>query len=163
MRAHTVTASSSPPIGLHHARRQFLADLFPTYALTLAFNDWPISHDRIRTVLRHLHAAVDRRLFGTRYNQLPHQERTSFAAVIELFDAHPHLHTAWKVCTDRAEQFEELFAGRKPPLWTHFAPAGTAVLKVITDAQGWTSYLSKHLPGSDSAGLLIFSSEHLPT
>ncbi|MGI4812077.1 MAG: hypothetical protein ACRYGG_01855 [Janthinobacterium lividum] len=148
---------------MHHARRSFLAELFPSYALTLSFNDWPVHMDRIRSVLKHLHAAVDRRLFGTRYPLLPADQRTAFAAVVELPDAHPHMHMAWRVPADRSEEFEHLFAGRKPIIWTHLAPAGTAALEPITKARGWTAYLSKHLPSDDAAGLLFLSSEHLPT
>ncbi|MFC7544358.1 hypothetical protein ACFQU2_39865 [Siccirubricoccus deserti] len=78
-------SSSSPidPAALWRARVEMLGQERWSFALTLAYNDWPISRDRMRRDLRALHCIVDRNLFGTRFHRLPASERTRFVAFVE--------------------------------------------------------------------------------
>lgn len=152
----------SPSTLLRRVRCDFISSFEPTHALTFTWNDSAVSLDRIRTVLRHLHASVDRRLLGTRFNTVHASRRTAFVAVVELLGTHPHVHVAWRVSGEFHGQFETMFFGRRPTIWCRLAPAGDCLIEGIGAAQGWIAYMTKALDADDADGHMILSSEFLP-
>lgn len=155
------TARSSPrarspidPRALRSARQHFIATHYCTHALTLVWNAWPVTLTQIRSDLRHLHACVDRALYGARFHRRPAHERSDFIAVVEGVDHHPHVHTAWNVLDSRWNTFSGLFERRA--IWNQIAPAGSHDLVPINDAAGWAGYAVKalHHAGGDDAVIL---------
>jgi hypothetical protein len=142
---------------LHDARITFLASQPWTHALTLVYNDWPISDQRIRHDLRGLYARIDRALFGTRFHRLKLEQRSRFVAVAEGRSHHPHVHSMWEIkSARRSAEFMGMFhAG----LWSRFAPAGSFELVPITDVKGWVAYSLKDFHERDE---WISSDEFLP-
>ena len=123
----------------------FLADRFPHFALSLAFNDPGVSPGRIWNVLKHLDARVNRELFGRNFNRRPAAERVEFCAFTEGVPHHPHIHMLWRVAPELHARFATLWPGNRSPLWTRFAPAGTHELCPSHDAEGWAAYCTKHV------------------
>lgn len=77
-----------------------------TLAVTLRYNDWPISLDRIRRDIRTLHAHLDRRLYGRRFHLSPN--RTAGWWVIEKIDCSPHLHGGIDLTMDQQAIFRDM-------------------------------------------------------
>lgn len=153
-----------PPVApVVELRRQWADFCFaqnPTHALTLAYNG-PASHTKIRADLCHLHARLDRKLLGRRFNVLPGEGRTWFAAFGEHLTTNAHAHLVVRVPPDRCAEFERLFptgTGRCD-LWTRLAPAGTYAAEPLSDPAGWARYSIKDLT-EDSVWML--SGEFLP-
>lgn len=142
---------------LHLERLDWLADQRWTHAVTLSYNDWPITAARIRRDLRALYCAVERRLFGTRFHLRPTTARTRFVFLVEGMQHHPHLHGGWWV--PGGQRIVD-FAWTIREVWPRLAPAGTRKLRWMGDRRGWWSYCMKSAaPGSD----WIISNEFLPS
>lgn len=153
-----MSASAVDPAALWEARVQWLAQQQWTHAVTLSYNDWPISRARMRANLRDLHGYVDRRLLGTRFHKLPPARRSRFVAFVEAEGHHPHLHCGWFVPTGRrVMELARLF--RHENVWARFAPAGTFELRIIEQGRGWWSYATKHVTAEDD---WFFSEDFLP-
>jgi hypothetical protein len=153
----TSTVKNHPPNALRDAQISFLASHPWSHALTLSYNDWPVSDRRIRCDLRALHARIDRQLLGTRFHLLKPEQRSRFIAVVEGKDYHPHVHIMLQIKPpNRSAEFAAmLHAG----LWKRFAPAGSYELSLITDAHGWAAYCLKNFDERDE---WISSFEFLP-
>ncbi|GGC55885.1 hypothetical protein GCM10011504_37810 [Siccirubricoccus deserti] len=153
-------SSSSPidPAALWRARVEMLGQERWSFALTLAYNDWPISRDRMRRDLRALHCIVDRNLFGTRFHRLPASERTRFVAFVEGEDHHPHLHAGWRVPGGRRlMDFVRLW--KVDHIWSRIAPRGSFEIRIPEPGRGWWSYCTKHTTADSE---WISSDEFLP-
>ena len=156
-----IDESPSSPIDrrrLWFARVRFLASSHPTHALTLSYNDL-VSARRVRSDLDDMHAHLDRRLLGRRFNQMVSERRTWIAAIVERPDTNLHLHLVMRVVADRWQTFEGLFPGQRGPFWTMWAPRGTYALTRIYDAAGWVRYAAKTLRMTSE---WIDSAEFLP-
>ncbi len=113
-----------------------------TTAITLVYNDPAISLPQMRAHIEILRIRVDRMLFGRHYHKMP---RSAGWAVVEGLGTHPHWHVGWAI---PANAIGDLLALLDGGLWRRYAPAGSFILKPITDT-GWASYATKELKTSD--------------
>lgn len=146
------------PRRIWRERVRFLVQSKPTHALTLAWND-TCSLQRVRTVLRHVHAHIDRRVLGRQFNKAASSRRTWFAAFIENLKSNTHAHLIVRVDKEQWTSFEGLFPGGRGPFWTKWAPRGTYDLKQTFDPLGWAAYATKCVTTNDE---WIDSTEFLP-
>lgn len=77
-----------------------------TVAVTLRYNLWPVTMDRVRRDMRTLHAHIDRAIYGRRFHKS--RRRTPGWYVTEKMDCSPHLHGALYLPPDHAETFDGL-------------------------------------------------------
>jgi hypothetical protein len=123
-------------------------------ALTLVYNEWPVSADRIKQDLRILHRMVDQQLLGRRFHLRPIHERSQMWAVIEKSDTYAHVHAAWKLPAPYdISRLEAMLAGG---LWLTFAHKGEYNIQQYRF--GWAGYATKSLQDTidiiDSADFL---------
>lgn len=90
-----------------------------------------------------LHRKVDRKLFGSRFNHLPEDERSGFAGYIEHATSNLHAHLAWRVPDARADEFTEVITDA----WMDMNPFASIRVKLIRD-DGWAKYLAKDVRGA---------------
>jgi hypothetical protein len=123
-------------------------------ALTLVYNEWPVSMDRIKQDLRGLHRMVDRQLLGRRFHLRPMHERSQMWAVVEKSDTYAHVHAAWKLPPPHG--ISELKRMLDGGLWLTFAPNGGYDCQEYKS--GWSGYATKSLQDTtdiiDSADFL---------
>ena len=91
-------------------------------ALTLVYNEWPVSMDRIKHDLRGIHRIVDHTLLGRRFHLRPPQARSWMWAVVEKTDTYAHVHAGWKLPDPHG--INELRRMLDGGLWLTFAPNG---------------------------------------
>ncbi|QIJ74611.1 hypothetical protein GU700_08485 [Methylobacterium sp. NI91] len=91
-----------------------------------------------------LHRTVDRTLFGTRFNKLPQEARSSFIGFVEQPDWNLHVHLAWQVPAERVDEFTEVVTDA----WTATSPSASIRVKLIHDAAGWANYVTKQVQGT---------------
>lgn len=124
-------------------------------AVTLRYNDWPISLDKIRRDIRTLHAHLDRRLYGRRFHLS--RERSFGWWVIEKIDFSPHLHGAIDLTTAQQAIFVDMLDHKCG--WERIAG-----LKAEHDVRHycdtWAKYATKSL--TDMA-YVIMSADFLPS
>jgi hypothetical protein len=123
---------------------------FKNHKTTNSYPDYTKSFDWSKTsVPRHLkliHAFVDKKLFGCRFNLLAPEKRSFFFAFISGDGETRMLHThmIWSVCAERQEKFEALFSDKnKKTLWNKLVPSGTHKIEKLYDADGWETYCKK--------------------
>lgn len=136
------------------AQAEFLECQPSTVALTLVYNQHRISPERIRSDLRSLHRAVDRRLYGPRFNYRDPTDRSHLWAVIELVDAYPHVHCGWQLPPGGDVVLDSLLTRG---LWRRFAPGGG--FHAVPYKAGWATYAVKALTLTDH---VIESADFLP-
>ena len=85
-----------------------------------------------------LQRAVDRELFGTRFNRLPKERRTSFIGCPEQLQNNPHMHLMWRVPTEHLEAFPEIVRRA----WCRENRRRTVHVTTIKD-DGWGHYITK--------------------
>ncbi|KQQ09562.1 hypothetical protein ASF56_24930 [Methylobacterium sp. Leaf122] len=85
-----------------------------------------------------LHRETDRKLFGTRFNKLPLQERSSFVGSIENQNSNVHVHLAWTVPDARVDEFTEIVTDA----WLAKTRFTSIRVKLIRDS-GWGEYVAK--------------------
>ncbi|MBB5661096.1 hypothetical protein [Brevundimonas halotolerans] len=128
---------------------ELVEQLNPALAITLAFNR-DTTPDCAARDLRHLHARLDRMTLGPGWaKRVDH--RTKYVAVIEHVDTNLHIHLALSCAPQFVEQIASAVAG----IWKDMIPAGSVVVKAITDAPGWGRYISKAITPHTSALLLL--------
>ncbi|MGY6286087.1 hypothetical protein ACXIT0_24890 [Methylorubrum extorquens] len=113
-----------------------------------------ISLEQVHRDLDRLHARVDRKLFGCRFNELPGEQRTAFVGFVEHARTNLHVHLTWRVPETRAEEFVSVIA----EAWRATGPAATIDVQPIRDA-GWGRYVTKDQWGAalDDAALFVAS------
>ncbi len=111
-----------------------------------------IAVEQVHKDLHWLHGRVDRKLFGTRFNQLPDDQRTAFVGFIEHLNSNTHIHLAWRVPVARVEQFDAVVT----EAWLAMGPAATINVQSIRD-DGWGRYIAKDQHGEAEAALFIAS------
>ena len=117
-------------------------------ALTLVYNEWPVSMDRIKQDLRGLHRMVDQQLLGRRFHLRTIHERSQMWAVVEKSDTYAHVHAAWKLPPPHdISKLEAMLAGG---LWLTFAPRGEYDIQEYKF--GWAGYATKSL--QDTADII---------
>jgi hypothetical protein len=117
-------------------------------ALTLVYNEWPVSMDRIKRDLRVFHRIVDQKLLGRRFHLRQAHERSQMWAVVEKSDTYAHIHAGWKLPSPHdASELEAMLAGG---LWLTFAPNGEYNIQEYKF--GWAGYATKSL--QDTADII---------
>lgn len=151
------------PTRFDDVARTWLQDAMKyTHALTVAYAYEQIGEVNLQSVRRHLrllHAFVDGKLFGKRFNKIPLSRRTQYVAFPTAISnwRNPHIHMAWFVPETEFSIFENLFRANTS-LWQKLVPAGTHQLEVIYDASNWIGYCKAQCPTDQ----IIFSSELVP-
>ncbi|HEV7456747.1 MAG TPA: hypothetical protein VGN96_08210 [Roseococcus sp.] len=148
----------SPMSGTRSALAQFIAAQRPSLALTLCWND-PITPARARIDLRALHARLDRRLFGKRFNARPAAARVWFVAALENLKANGHAHLAVRVPHGHQDAFVDLVNGF-PSIWRSLVTRGSHDLQPIECVMRWAAYATKDVTSLVDEWLL--SDEFLP-
>ncbi|WP_238193286.1 hypothetical protein [Methylobacterium frigidaeris] len=97
-----------------------------------------ISLTRVAQDVDWLHRKVDRKLFGTRYNKLPANDRSSFVGFVEKPRSNMHVHLAWTVPDDRVDAFTEFVTDA----WLAKSRFASIRVKLIYDGN-WGQYISK--------------------
>lgn len=123
-----------------------------TLAVTLRYNDWPISLDRIRRDISKLHVHLDRRLYGRRFHLS--SRRTSAWWIAEKMDCSPHLHGAMNLTPDHAACFADMLS---EGLWKRIAGM-RAEHDTRLYVSGWSKYATKIMT---DMGHLILSEDAL--
>jgi len=85
-----------------------------------------------------LHRKMDRRLFGTRFNELPSEERSDFVGYIENPNSNVHVHLAWTMPDARCDEFTEIVTNA----WLARSRFNSIRVKLIRDS-GWGEYIAK--------------------
>ena len=134
------------------AHAEFLASQPCDAALTLVWNEWPITFDRIKRNLRGLHSFIDRRLLGQRFHKKPN--RSQMWAVVELLDQYPHVHAGWKL--PEPFGFDDLQHIMATDVWLTFAPRGSHDIQ--PHRKGWAGYATKAL--QDSSQIIVSDEFH---
>jgi hypothetical protein len=134
------------PPAIREAHAAMLERLASDVALTLVYNDTPISRERIRRDLKSLRNKVDRILLGGRYYKRQPHERSQFWAVVELLDEYPHVHIGWRLPPSYGiDDLAKILAGG---LWLTFAHRGEYNIQEYR--YGWAAYATKALTNSHS-------------
>jgi hypothetical protein len=126
---------------LRQGYARLLENMASDAALSLTYNEWPISVDRIRRDLRGLHARVDRQLLGRRFHLRPPLQRSQVWAVIEKIDSYPHMHCGWGL--PHASSMGDLFHLFEGGIWSTMAPRGG--YDIHEYRHGWGTYATKNL------------------
>ncbi|HEY1856587.1 hypothetical protein [Acidocella sp.] len=138
--------------------RAELADLLEkqpaSMALSVSWNDHRVSMDRIYHDLRLLHQMVDRKIYRQRYSRSA--DRSSFWAIIELLDRHPHAHLGWYLPPHGPAILADLLDNKGR--WKQIAPAGSHDLQPWYDGC-WAAYAAKAVINSTEN--LIFSDDFI--
>lgn len=116
-------------------------------AVTLRYNDWPISPDRLRRDLRCLHGRLDRQIYGPRYHLS--KTRTAGWFVLEKPDCSPHWHGGLDLAPEHAALFTSMLDGG---LWKTIA-GQNADHNIKTYWPGWAGYAIKSL--RDTSRLIL--------
>ncbi|GJD54753.1 hypothetical protein [Methylobacterium dankookense] len=94
-----------------------------------------------------LHRKMDRKLFGTRFNELPAEKRSSFVGYVEKPNSNVHVHIAWTMPDSRVDEFTEIVTNA----WLARTPFGSIRVKLIHDG-GWGRYATKEQWGAALEG-----------
>ena len=95
---------------------------------------------RVQKDLDGLHRAVDRQLFGSHFNGLTADRRTSFRGLIENVDTNIHVHATWSVPVELADEFPRAISRA----WYRYSPGGSVQADPIRDdGQAWGWYSTK--------------------
>lgn len=131
-------------VALRAAQAEFLERQPSQIALTLVYNRHRVLPQRIRSDLRGLHCAVDRRLFGPRFHRRDPRDRSQLWAVVELTESYPHVHCGWQLPPGGDIVVDNLLADG---LWKHFVPGGGFF--AVPYYSGWATYAVKCLTQTD--------------
>lgn len=121
-------------------------DLRFTHALTLAWNR-SLPFDQAVRDLKSVHAKVDRKLFGRRFNTLPVTERTLAVFVFEHIKRRGriHVHSLWRLGNSaHLLPFARLFPGERGGIWNKVATAGSYKIALADD---WSTFAGYALKG----------------
>jgi hypothetical protein len=140
-------------------------DLRFNVAVTLSWNrSLPLEIGR-----RHLsiiHAMVDKKLFGRRFDVKPKAERTSAVFVFEGVGpgGHLHAHSLWRLRDrDQVLPFARLFPGERGGHWNKVAKAGSYKVNLAEDWSAFAGYALKDQHMSSDCREIVWSDEFYPT
>ncbi|MFZ1743675.1 MAG: hypothetical protein WAT93_12525 [Pontixanthobacter sp.] len=135
-----------------------------THAVTLKpnFTNIKISDNFLFRLFTKFHMLVQRRLFGTRFNNANKRIfHTPAVAILEGSTDTAHIHAAFKVQEGNWAAFETLFveggakASRQGP-WRTLVQNGTCQVDQITECSGWHNYQLKEAWSNDVGDRMIF-------
>lgn len=111
--------------------------------------------EQVHADLDRLHRNVDRKLFGTNFNELPEERRTSFIGFVEHPESNVHVHTLWRV----PEGYDDDFTEKVEARWKAVNRFHSTDVQPIRD-DGAASYTCKDHVGralEDDPALFVFS------
>lgn len=112
------------------------------FAITLTSNDSERSFDRMKELLLMWEARVNKKFVGRRwYKPRKAKQRMRIFAVLEKQRTNPHWHLI--VRFERCLNMQDAFSLAVDQIWQELLPSGDAMVKLITDAEGWTGYILK--------------------
>ncbi|MGU3466876.1 hypothetical protein ACLBXO_18675 [Methylobacterium sp. C33D] len=94
-----------------------------------------------------LHRKMDRKLFGTRFNELPCEKRSSFVGYIENPSSNIHVHLVWTMPDARVDEFTEIVTD----VWLAKSRFTSIRVTLIRD-DGWSEYAAKDQWGASLEG-----------
>jgi hypothetical protein len=94
-----------------------------------------------------LHRKMDRKLFGTRFSELPAEQRSRFIGYVEKPTSNIHLHLAWTLPDSRVDEFTEIVTDA----WQARSRFNSLRVKLIHDG-GWGAYIVKEQWGAAFEG-----------
>lgn len=106
-----------------------------------------ISLEQVHREVDWLHRRMDRKLFGTRFNKLPREKRSSFVGCVEKPNSNVHVHLAWTMPDDRTDKFTEIVTDA----WLAKNRFASIRVKLIRDGE-WAEYITKDQWGTALEG-----------
>ena len=118
-----------------------------THFVTLATNAEAKSPDRMRRLLKHWDARVNKDLISSRWRKKP-DERTIWCAFGEKFDVNAHWHLLLQTEPDHIKMREDVRLGESfedmlRRNWVKLVPSGTSEVQAICEAEGAIRYVTK--------------------
>lgn len=130
-------------------------------AMTLNFNS-PVSLENARKSVGRCFCKVDRKLFGTRFQQKP-ERRISGVFVFEHLESNLHAHGLVRVPKERLGTFTSLFPETQRGIWSDVWSAGTQWTTQASNPAGFASYMAKEQRATSLPETMLFLEEFFPT